>query len=371
MKFEKLFGQLPKRKAVLSSGRMACERGLAHIISCLLPKEKTLRYKFFLSCVFALVAGISQSDAQETREVKIDSRNCVHIASFNDKCDLQPVTGTLFKPKDKTDAVVIIVHGSQGVDERHTNYAKHLNSLGFAALVLDSWSPRGIGKAQYDYAANEKKGARAFNQAIDVLRAAKTLINGPEAYKRVGHIGESIGGVAAIWLTKPYLYSEYTRLFSEYAPSIQANAALYAGCFERVSTDRFLPITTFFLNAELDNDTPAAYCEKFSGWMNSRGGRTSYLTLPGQHHDFDAPYKLTKAPKAENPSECASYIEGSVRIWEKTGERFPMTADGYRAFQKKCVRSAKEAPVNTGYIESPLTGFKEWGDFFLRTLGTP
>jgi dienelactone hydrolase len=180
-----------------------------------------------------------------------------------------------------------------------------------------------------------------------------------------------MGGSAAIWLTKPYLYSEYSRLFAEQAPTIQANVAIYAGCFERVSTDRFLPIRTYFLNAELDNDTPAVYCEKFSDWMNSRGGNATFHTLKGQHHDFDAPYKLTKAPKAENPSECASFIDGSVRVWEKTGERFAMTADGYRDFQKKCVRSAKEAPVTTGYIETPFTGFKEWGDFFLKTLGAP
>lgn len=309
--------------------------------------------------------------AQDRRIVNIESRNCVHIVKFNDKCDPQTVKGTLYKPKKATDAVIIIVHGSQGVDERHENYAKHLNSLGFAALLLDSWTLRGIGEAQYDYAANEKKGARAFNQALDVLRAVEVLKNLPELYKRIGHVGESMGGSAAIWLTKSYLYSEYLRLFAEQAPTLQANVAIYAGCFERVSTDRFVPIRTFFLNAELDNDAPAIYCEKFSDWMNSRGGSATFQTLKGQHHDFDAPYKLHKALKAENPSDCASFIDGPVRVWEKTGERFAMTADGYRDFQKKCVRSARDAPVTTGYIESPFTGFNEWGDFFLRTLGSP
>lgn len=309
--------------------------------------------------------------AQERQVLNFESRNCVNIVKFNDKCDPQTVKGTLYRPKNPTDAVVIIVHGSQGVDERHENYAKHLNSIGIAALLLDSWGSRGISKAQYDYAANDKKGARAFNQALDVLRAADLLKGLPLAYKWIGHIGESMGGSAAIWLTKPYLYNEYLRLFSQQAPTIQANVAIYAGCFEKVSNDRFLSIKTFFLNAELDNDTPAVYCEKFSDWMNSRGGIAEFQTLKGQHHDFDAPYKLTKAPKAENPSDCVSFIDGPVRVWEKTGEKFPMTADGYRDFQKKCVKSAREAPVTTGYIESPFTGFKEWGNFFLKTLESP
>jgi len=327
--------------------------------------------KFPCFVAISLLCFSASTYAQDRRALNFESRNCVHIVKFNDKCDPQTVKGMLYKPKNPTDAVVIIVHGSQGVDERHENYAKHLNSIGIAAFLLDSWSPRGIGKAQYDYAANERKGARAFNQALDVLRAAELLKKLPEPYKRIGHVGESMGGSAAIWLTKPYLYSEYSRLFSEQAPTIQANVAIYAGCFERISTDRFLPIRTFFLNAELDNDTPAVYCEKFSDWMNSRGGRAEFQTLKGQHHDFDAPYKLTKAPKAENPSDCASFIDGPARVWEKTGERFPMTADGYRDFQKKCVRSARDAPVTTGYIESPFTGFREWGEFFLRTLGSP
>ena len=42
-----------------------------------------------------------------------------------------------------------------------------------------------------------------------------------------------------------------------------------------------------------------------------------------------------------------------------------------RNFQRKCVRSAWVAPVKTGYIDSPFTGFKEWGEFFTKTLGNP
>ena len=53
--------------------------------------------------------------------------------------------------------------------------------------------------AHFDFAANEKKGARAYNQAIDIFRTVEVLKKQPEGFKRFGHIGESSGGGAAIW----------------------------------------------------------------------------------------------------------------------------------------------------------------------------
>lgn len=318
-----------------------------------------------------LLLAASVAYPQGFTELEFQSVTCVHVLAFNDKCDAVTIKGSLYQPDKPTDKVVVIVHGSQGVDQRHLNYARHLNGTGMAALVLDSWTPRGIGKAQLDFAANEMKGARAYNQALDALRAADALKNTPHGYKKVGHIGESIGGTAAIWLTKPYLYREYLRLFKTKAPILDANVALYAGCFERIFNDRFLPVPTFFLGAELDNDTPAVHCERFAEWMNGRGGIATVQTLKGQHHDFDAPYRLHTASRAQNPSDCASYIDGSVRIWDKTGEKFPLDPEGYKNFQRKCIRTAAEAPVTTGYLDSPTTGFREWGDFFMKTLADP
>jgi dienelactone hydrolase len=326
--------------------------------------------KILVTLAYAIFS-ISNLYAQNTREISVDSINCLHLVTLNDNCTPVSIKGKLFNPQKPTDAVIVIVHGSQGVDERHFNYAKHLNSIGFSALVLDSWTARGIGMAHFDFAANEKKGARAYNLAIDVFRSVEFLKKQPEGFKRFGHIGESMGGGAAIWLTKPYLHSEYLKLFSVKPPEIQANIAVYGGCFERVSSERFIPIPTLFLGGELDNDTPAILCEKFAEWMNSRGGVASSIILKGQYHDFDAIYKLHTTPRAENPSECASYIDGNFRTWEKTGEKFPMTAEGYKNFQRKCVRSAKEAPVKSGYIDTPTTGFKEWGEFFSKVLGNP
>mgnify|MGYP007062923672 CR=1 FL=1 len=78
----------------------------------------TLAYAFF---------SISNLNAQNVREINVDSRNCVHLVTFNDKCTPVSIKGKLFNPQKPTDAVVVIMHGSQGVDERHFNYAKHLN----------------------------------------------------------------------------------------------------------------------------------------------------------------------------------------------------------------------------------------------------
>lgn len=324
-----------------------------------------------LTSFFIFIFNSESSYSQKNQIINIETKNCINVVYNNDKCDPVTVKGTLFKAKKNTDAVVIIVHGSQGIDSRHEAYAKYLNTLGFSAFILDSWSGRGIEKAHLNYVENEKKGARSFNQALDVLRAIEVLKKLPEQYRRFGHIGESSGGGAAIWLTKPFLYAEYSRLFLEKGNEINSNVALYAPCFERNINDRFLAIKTYFLNGELDNDTPAKLCEKFSTWMNSRGGVSSFKTLPGEYHDFDAPYKVKLSSRAQNPSDCSSLIDGANRIWDKNGEKFPNTADGLRAYQKKCIKSANNDPVYSGYTKSSDRGYKEWGDFFISTLGNP
>ena len=102
--------------------------------------------------------------------------------------------------------------------------------------------------------------------------------------------------------------------------------------------------------------------------MNARGGNATFQTLSGQYHDFDAPYKLLKSARAQNPSECSSLTDGNIRIWDRTGERFPNTAEGLRLYQSKCIRSSESSPVYSGYKESPKTGFKEWGKFLISSI---
>ena len=52
------------------------------------------------------------------------------------------------------------------------DYVDSLRKEGFAALVIDHWTPRGIGVTHDDYVAAGKKGGNEINMASDSLTAA-------------------------------------------------------------------------------------------------------------------------------------------------------------------------------------------------------
>lgn len=151
----------------------------------------------------------------------------------------------------KHKALVFISHGSGGLDRRHGDYAHYLASRGFDAVVLDHWSARGVSKAHLDYNAARAKGADAQNMAIDALAAAAQLIQ-EESWKstRFGFVGESMGGSAAINVTRPYIekiVEDQLNLPVFGVPQIAASVALYPGCIDRNTAERFKTIPLLIL----------------------------------------------------------------------------------------------------------------------------
>lgn len=323
----------------------------------------------FVVFIFLTIAA-TLSRAQSQVNFNFDSTTCINKIKFNDVCEPVSIKSTLYLPKAPTDTLITITHGSQGLDERHTNYALQLNGLGYAALVIDHWGPRGIGKAHHDYAGSNQKGARAINMALDSLKAMNLLSKQPYQFIKFGFIGESMGGSAALWFEKNYFYKEYSRIFgSDSLVKPKAIVALYTHCDERNYELGFNAIPTLILSASEDNDTPAKYCQIYSDWVNKdKGGKITFIVLPNQYHDFDAPYRLFQTRHAQNPSDCVSSIRGNIRTWDITGEQFANNAQGYKEYINKCVHSAGAKPVWTGNTGNPKTGFKEWSDFLVKNL---
>ena len=119
------------------------------------------------------------------------------------KCEPITLPAYLMKASDRA-ALVIISHGSQGLDKRHGDYARQLVANGMNAIVLGHWEARGLGKIQFDYDKARRQGGDSPNQAMDVLTAATYFKERPEwANAKVGHIGESMGGTTAMNLMRP------------------------------------------------------------------------------------------------------------------------------------------------------------------------
>ena len=104
---------------------------------------------------------LSTSDA---KRIEFNSENCTGFGTPDYKCQPLKVRAYLYEPKADWNALVMASHGAQGVDQRVFEYADALTKNGFAALVIDHWSPRNINIR--DYSTATARGATTSNIAI-------------------------------------------------------------------------------------------------------------------------------------------------------------------------------------------------------------
>lgn len=330
-----------------------------------------------LSAVFtALAVAATMAHAQESTAFQpagleaIDFK-AVSCTGFVDtpsrKCKNITLRGYLARANNQH-ALVAISSGSQGLDQRHSDYARHLAAQGINGLVLDHFGARGVVDVYHDYNAGRDQGADGPNMAVDTMMVLAQLREQPEwVDTKFGYIGESLGGTAAIDVTRPYLRKVASLALGHNSPALDAVVSLYPGCFDKISVEHFTHTPLLFVLAEKDDNTPAQLCEQYSDWMNSRGGATEWRVLPGQYHDFDAPFKSHVSHTAENPSKCANYADDSGFTLDATGKKFPRTAEGYKEMHTACVKLSWFG-ITGGNKGDPHTGYDVWTSYFLEHL---
>jgi dienelactone hydrolase len=327
----------------------------------------------WISCAFViafssnLYAQNNSFDRTGFEQLDIPGQKCTGFYKTPAwKCEPITIPAYIMKAPDRA-ALVLISHGSQGLDKRHGDYARQLVSNGISAVVLGHWEARGLGKIQFDYDKARRQGGDVPNQTLDVLAAItyfKTLSDWTE--KKIGHMGESMGGGTAMALTRPYLRRAFNDLYSKPPAKLDALVALYAGCTERNTIESFLPIPLMFLHGEDDDNTLASDCQKQVPWMNNRGGRASITILADQLHDFDAPYPWARW-RVENPAKCANLRDGDTFTLEVNGAKYPGTTEGYAQMRKDCIGMTWTGSM-AGNKGNPKTGYLEWTAFLKKYL---
>lgn len=330
--------------------------------------------KRFFTATLALISFTAIAQPQDTafqpaglKRITIASTTCTGFhRTPNFKCTPTDVPAYLARANTNDyKALVVISHGSQGLDKRHGDYARELAANGINALVLGHWEARGLNKIQHDYAGARDKGGTAQGQAIDALAASSYFKQLPEWQNtRLGFIGESMGGSTAINVTRPYIESIVADELNRPVANAAATVALYPGCVDRNTIERFKKIPVLIIAGELDDDTPADTCVRQVDWMNKRGGAAEIMILPGQHHDFDAPYKLGYWPRAQNPAKCTHMRDNGVITLESNGKKFPNTPDGTAAMYKDCYTYG----LHSGNQGNPRTGYNVWMAYFKKHL---
>ena len=179
-------------------------------------------------------------------------------------------------------AAVVVLHGCDGIEPHYRQWARRLADWGYAALLIDSFRPRGFSEV-----CNHGQLVPAEAQARDAFDGAAYLRSAPAVRaQRVGVIGFSHGG----WAVLKAVLAGLVRRPDE--PPFAAAVAYYPGCDPRDPPAHPLETDTLILIGDADDWTPVARCTNWRGAVRTDGHTLQMIVYPGARHGFDAPMGL-------------------------------------------------------------------------------
>jgi dienelactone hydrolase len=315
--------------------------------------KKTVLPWFLSFALFSSFAGIASAD----------EKLAFPSADFADKYQMAlgkgkpaEVFGYLTLPTVPVEGkipVVVIAHGSGGISPHHRDFwAPYFNHLGFAAFVVDSFTPRGVARTVED----QTLVSRAAN-TVDAFYALKFLAADPRFdANKIGIIGFSRGGNASA--------ETATRTFRDHVLPENKNLQfafhipMYPGCQDgryrkNHSFDKTGAPMLFLLGGK-DNYTPAEQCIGMIKELQIEYPKViEYRVYDGANHGFDGNYGVKYAGMGVTSRDCA-VLEIDLETWSKhilaTGESLGGAKE--REFYKNCVtRGVSYGAYNSKYRE--------------------
>jgi len=260
------------------------------------------------------------------------------------------IAGELRIPKPGTDRLpaVVLMHGSGGVGASVDRWAQELNSIGVAALILDSFSGRGITST-----VNDQSQLDTLAMMVDAYRALGRLARHPRIDSgRIAVMGFSKGAVAAI-------YSSNQRFRKQYAPEnvqFAAHIGLYTPCnteyrYDTETTGK--PIRLF--HGIADDYVSIAPCRGYVERLRAAGADATLTEYPDAYHAYDSfllkePLRL---PQAQTSRNCfLKEADGGVIVNAKTGNAFTL-AD-------PCIEKGPQVAYNAAAHQATIKAVKEF-----------
>lgn len=213
--------------------------------------------------------------------------------------------GILMLPKNVTAKIpaVIFLHGSGGLNRGYWYYAEELVAGGMAVLLVDSFGSRGVENTNTDKTVT----LVTFGTMVGDAFGALTFLTSHPAIdpKKIALMGFSKGGVVALYCAD----KKTNRLLASDNLSFAGIIAVYPLCnmtfknLEPTEAPLFIPI------GELDDWTPAHWCQKYTDRMKGAGADVKLILYPDAYHAFIFPIPTPfTIPKAVNPSNCFNEV---------------------------------------------------------------
>jgi len=245
---------------------------------------------------------------------------------------------------------MVVLTSSAGV-QRHREhyYAQALNDAGCAALIVDSFTGRGVRRTVADQSlvsAAQMEGD-AF-AALALLRADNRIDPG-----RIGVMGVSKGAGATLntaiavrqrWRTGfPHLFDLHVAI----CPGATAQ--------HRDPTTHGRPI--YFMLAGRDDYTPAARAVDYAERMRAAGNRRIKVKVyGGAHHGWESLGPVFDIRDAENWSCCTNFIEDDGSHFVVAAGRAMSEPEYQRWARQHCVTRGARAGGGTPDLKQRATG---------------
>ena len=213
-----------------------------------------------------------------------------------------PLIAFVFRPGGSGPfPAVVMIHGCGGaygkngkLNDRHLMWGEYLASKGYVALMLDSFTSRGIKEICTtrfaDRALKETDRVGDAYAALSFLREQKDVDD-----QRISLLGWSHGGGVTL---------DAIRRKPESISGFKAAVSFYPGCTARnKKADSFMPYAPLLiLIGESDDWTPAEPCKALTETARARGAPMQIVTYPDSYHDFDNPGLKHKRVRMEVPN---------------------------------------------------------------------
>lgn len=231
------------------------------------------------------------------------------------------VQATLYIPKAVEFPIpaVVITPSSSGVEEtREVYYARELTKVGAAALVIDSFSSRGLTDSLYNQSVLEQWDVE--NDAIAGL--AELIEDGRFIPDRIAIMGVSKGGTVA--MDTALMIRRKWMDIDDIA--FAAHIAISPDCTWITRNAQTTGAPILFMLAERDDQTPAKPCLAEALRIKNAGNeRVETKVYKGAHHAWEElGWWPEHDPEAENYSKCRVWIEDDGKMYSAhTGELLP------------------------------------------------
>ena len=204
---------------------------------------------------------------------------------------------------------MVIHHGSGGVSEaREHRYARELVGMGMAALVIDSFKPRGISTT-----VSNQDAVSSLEMTDDAFAALKALAGHPRIdAAKIGIVGFSKGGTVAL------LSAHERRAERAGLPSglrFALHVPVYPACGSHYLRPKTSGAPLYMLIGAADTYAGVAPCTEYAEKLRAEGAKVEVKVYAGAPHGFDGDRAYNVAT-GENWSRCI-FEEQADGTWKE------------------------------------------------------